>query len=154
MKARLPGLLLIAVACLYGWQALQIPVFAADAREVMTARTLPLALAGALIIVGGLLLVPGQTAPTMASTLSGDRRRWWQAIGLLLVSTLFGLSVEALGVLPAATVALFASLLVLGVRQLRVLVLVPLLVSGVLWVLLVLLLGLHLHPGDWWRGDV
>lgn len=154
MIARLPGLVLLAIAALYGWQAMQIPVFAADEREAMTAQTMPLVLAGALSTIGLILLFPGRPGVSLASTLSADPRRWWQAFSLLAVGIVFGLLIEPLGVLPASALALLASLLVLGVRRPWTLVLVPLLVSAALWVLLAGLLGLYLHPGDWWTADV
>ncbi len=154
MSARLPGVVLLAIAVLYGWQAIQIPVFAADVREVMTAQTMPLVLAGALAIIGMILLFPGRPGVLLTSTLSADPRRWWQAAGLLAVGIGFGFIIEPLGVLPACVLALFAGLLVLGVRRPSILVLVPLLVSGSMWVLLAGLLGLYLHPGDWWAADV
>ena len=154
MTARLPGLVLLAIAILYGWQALQIPVFAADAREAMTAQTMPLVLAGALSIIGVILLFPQSSGVSMVASLSADRRRWWQALGLLAVCIVFGLVLEPLGVLPASALVLLMSLLVLGVRHRPTLLLVPLLVSAGLWVLLVGLLGLYLDPGHLWTSDV
>ncbi len=154
MTARLPGLVMLVMAGLYGWQALQIPVFAADAREAMTAQTMPLVLAAALSIIGVILLFPQQPRVSMVSTLSADHRRWWQVAGLLAVCIVFGLAIEPLGVLPASALALFSNLLVLGVRHRPTLLLVPLLVTVVLWLLLVGLLGLYLDPGYLWTADV
>lgn len=154
MTARLPGLVVLVIAGLYGWQALQIPVFAADAREAMTAQTMPLVLAAALSIIGVILLFPQKSGVLLVSTLSADYRRWWQAFGLLTVCIVFGLVIGPLGVLPASALALFASLLVLGVRHRPTLLWVPLLVSAALWALLVGLLGLYLDPGSLWTADV
>lgn len=154
MIARLPGVVLFVIAGLYGWQALQIPVFAADARESMTAQTMPLVLAGALSFIGVILLFPQSSGVSIVASLSADRRRWWQAFGLLAVCIVFGLMLEPLGVLPASALALLTSLLVLGVRHRPSLLLVPLLVSAGLWVLLVGLLGLYLDPGYLWTSDV
>jgi len=154
VTARLPGIVLLSIAGIYGWQALQIPVFAADAREAMTAQTMPLVLAGALSIIGAILLFPQSSGVSLVASLSADRRRWWQAFGLLAVCIAFGLVLEPVGVLPASALALLASLLVLGVRHRPTLLLVPLLVSAGLWVLLVGLLGLYLYPGYLWMTDV
>jgi len=154
VTARLPGFVLLIIAGLYGWQALQIPVLPADAREAMTPQTMPLVLAGALSIIGVILLFPGRAGVSLAPTLSADQRRWWQALGLLVICIGFGLLIEPLGVLLAAALALFAGLFVLGVRQRRTLVLVPLLVSAALWLLLTGLLCLYLDPGDLWTADV
>jgi putative tricarboxylic transport membrane protein len=154
MTARLPGFVLLAIAGIYGWQALQIPVFAADSREAMTAQTMPLVLAGALSIIGVVLLFPKRSGVSLVSSLSADRRRWWQAFGLLGVCIVFGLVLEPLGVLFASALALLTSLLVLGVRHRPTLLLVPLLVSAGLWFLLVGLLGLYLDPGYLWTAHV
>ena len=154
MTARLPGFVVLVITGLYGWQALQIPVFAADAHEAMTAQTMPLVLTAALSIIGVILLFPQQPGVSLVSTLSTDHRRWWQVAGLLAVCIVFGLVIEPLGVLPASALALLLSLLVLGVRHRPTLLLVPLLVSAALWLLLVGLLGLYLDPGYLWTSDV
>ena len=120
----------------------------------MTAQTMPLVLAAALSIIGVILLFPQQPRVSMVSTLSADHRRWWQVAGLLAVCIVFGLAIEPLGVLPASALALFSNLLVLGVRHRPTLLLVPLLVTVVLWLLLVGLLGLYLDPGYLWTADV
>ncbi len=115
---------------------------------------MPLVLAGALSIIGVILLFPQSSGVSMVASLSADRRRWWQAFGLLAGCIVFGLVLEPLGVLPASALVLLMSLLVLGVRYRPTLLLVPLLVSAGLWVLLVGLLGLYLDPGHLWTSDV
>jgi len=152
VRSRLPGLVLVFIAVIYGQQALQIPVLPADAQEAMNARTLPMVLTGVLLLISLALMLPGRRHVSLATTLTTQARHWWQALGLLGVCVLFAFTIDPLGVLVSSALAILAGLLVLAVRRRVVLVFVPLLVGAFLWLLLSAMLGLYLHPGDVWAG--
>lgn len=155
MKARLPGLVLLVIALVYGLQAMQIPVPAADAAEAMTPRTLPLGLAVSLALIGAVLLIrPAPSAIRLEDTLRTDPGLWLRATALLGIGLVFAALIDPLGVLVSSTLSLAAALVVMGVRRPLILILVPVGFSGMLWLLLVVVLGLWLHPGDWWTDHV
>ncbi len=155
MKARLPGIALVLIAAVYGMQVLKIPVPSADALEAMTPRTLPAVLAVALGFIGLVMVVrPASSETSMEASLSGASNVWLRAVGLLLLGLLFAMLIDPLGVLFASALILALALYLMGIRRPVVLIGVSLGFSASLWLLLVVVLGLFLHPGDLWTADV
>ncbi|MBM4206418.1 MAG: hypothetical protein FJ194_20120 [Gammaproteobacteria bacterium] len=155
MKARLPGLVLLLIAAVYAMQIGEIAVPAADAAEVMTPRTLPVLLATLLALIGLILTArPGRAGSRGLTALNPDPVGWLKGAGLLLLALAFALLLDLLGVLVSSALVLFAGLFLLNVRRPLVLVAVPLSVAFALWLLLSVILGIYLHPGELWWRDV
>jgi len=155
MKARLPGLVLILIAVIYATQIGAIAVPAADAAEVMTPRTLPVLLAALLALIGLILAVwPGNAGTEGSLAIKPGPVGWMKGAGLLFLAVGFAFVLDFFGVLVSSALVLFAGLFLLDVRRPLVLVAVPLSVALALWLLLSVILGIYLHPGDLWLRDV
>ncbi|MCP5178760.1 MAG: tripartite tricarboxylate transporter TctB family protein [Pseudomonadales bacterium] len=151
MRRFLPGLVVLTLAAVYGWQVMDIAILPADAREAMSARTLPLVLTAAMTVIGVLLLVTAHAQATASSPVRrGDGRK---AVGLLGVCALSATLLDPLGVPVTTALTLAAGMWLLGERRILPLLAIPAFVSVVLVVLL-LLLAIDLPAGSLWSKHV
>jgi putative tricarboxylic transport membrane protein len=118
--------------------------------EVFTARTMPIALAIAGILVSGLILV-------LPSAHSGDnikvpalfRGLDWKRVGLLALTMLFyGLTIRWLGFVLSTCAFLIAGFWILGERRIKVLLLASVPLVIIFWLLMTKILGVYLDPGS------
>lgn len=103
------GLLLIAAAGLFAWQAMDLPMGRAIR---MGPGYFPMILAGLLAFLGLIVLATGITIPTEHEG-GIHLRHWpWRALALVtLAVVLFGLGIRPLGLGPAMGIAVFLSAL-------------------------------------------
>lgn len=153
-RDRLVALLLLAFSLGYGWQAGAIQLLPFQADGVMTARTMPYALAGAGALISFLMLIlparpprptaPGETeddqAPPPISVFW--RGLDWKSAGwILLAVAVYGALIRPLGFIPSTFAFLCACSIVMGER--RPLALVAVHAPAVLgfWLLMTKVLG-------------
>jgi|TARA_Y100000310_G_C20650154_1_gene798945 putative tricarboxylic transport membrane protein len=128
----------------YAWLAADIPLDFWSQQEVFNARTMPLLVAAAGIIISLLLLI---TPIAESGWEEISDYHWRDTVALVGLMVLYGLALEYLGFLLATTAFLIGAYLVLGERRPSVLLLasVPLVVG--FW-FLVSWLGIYLDPGE------
>lgn len=104
------GLLLIALAAFFAWQAMELPMGRAIR---MGPGYFPMILAGLLAFLGLVVLLSGMTVPADPDDNAIRFRDWpWQALGLVtLAVVIFGLGIRPLGLGPSMGLAVFISAL-------------------------------------------
>ena len=143
-RDRLVALLLLAFSLAYGWRAGEIAVLPFQAEGVMTARTMPYALAAAGALISFLMLVlparGGDSAPPSVSFFW--RGMDWKSAGwILLAVACYGASIRPAGFIISTFLFLCACSIVLGERRPLALAMVH--VPAVLgfWLLMTKVLG-------------
>ena len=136
------GLLVICVV--YGVEALQIPLLPIDAGEAMSARTLPIIYAAAGAVLS-LLLIARRSAPVDVGAVT--RSGFVRAGGIALLAAGYALVLPWSGFVLTTGVFLALSFLQQGIRGFAGLVVLPATVTGLLWLLLSVVLGVHLPAG-------
>ncbi len=141
---------MLAVSLLYGVSALNIPVLPADALEPMSARSLPLFLAAAGVVLS-LVLCAGGLMPereVLARITAPASRR---AVLLLGIAVGYALLLPILGFVVSTALLILGGLLIMGVRGSWTLLLVPFTVTAGFWLALAVGFGMYLDPGLWAR---
>ncbi len=141
--------LLISVA--YGLKAFDIPLTILAQRETFNARTLPIGLAIAGVVLSFLILVLPSVdekdgSATLKQAVSGlDWKRVFLLLGLMVF---YGLIMKFLGFVIASVLFLMGGMWVLGERRwwLMLLSAIPLVLF--IWVLMAQLLGMYIAPGE------
>lgn len=143
-KSKIGAVLVLLTFIGYAWMATEIPLDFWSQQELFTARTVPLIVAAAGIVICLLLLI----APIADSGWEEFKDYHWRAtLSLVGLMVLYGLLLESLGFLLATTAFLAAAYWILGERRPSRLLLasVPLVVG--FW-LLMSSLGIYLDPGE------
>ncbi len=173
---RVAGVLLLLLALVYASQIPNITLDQWAQDEAVTARTLPLMLAGGLMI-GSALLIFAPRRKRNASTgdddvgagpdaTEGDPAndrvaaavpapdrpfvRGRRIALLLLAMLLFALAVPRLGLWPSSAAFLIAGMLVMGERRWGRLLGAALGATLLFYLLLGTVLGIYVSPGQWW----
>ncbi len=149
ISERSGGAIVLVVSLAYGLAALGIPVLPADAQEPMSARTLPLVLAGVGVLLGVALCV-SRLQPEREVIGRITSASFGRASGLLAICVLYGLSMAWLGFIAASIAALAGGLLLLGERRPVVIVGVPVAAVVMVWFVLEQGLQVHLTTGSLW----
>ena len=147
-KNRVGALLILLFALAYLRQALNIPMDAAGADEVFNAKTLPVGLAVAAIVMSiAQLVLPAAANDGQRISLTVRGFQWRPTLLLILLTVVYTLVFAILGFLIASVLFLLAGFFVLGERR----VLRGLAVSsglvGFLWMMLTQVFGLYLDSG-------
>ena len=143
MTRRLVPLAILAVAGVYLWAALRVPLDPWSIDESVNARTLPLAYGALLALFGAGLALRGVPVAT------GTRR--YGPLGAMTACILaFVAAIPFAGLWPSLALFLLAALAALGERRPAVLCGAPLGTAAAGWGLVELLLGVYIHPGSWW----
>lgn len=143
-KSKIGAVLALVTFIGYAWMATEIPLDFWSQQEPFTARTVPLIVSAAGIVICLLLLI----APAADSGWEEFKDYHWQAaLSLVGLMVIYGLALEGLGFLLATTAFLAAAYWTLGERRPTRLLLasVPLVVG--FW-LLISSLGIYLDPGE------
>ena len=151
-RDRLVALLLLAFSLGYGWRAGEIAVLPFQAEGVMTARTMPYALAAAGALISFLMLVLPARGGTGGTGGTGEdsappvsffwRGMDWKSAGwILLAVACYGASIRPAGFIISTFLFLCACSIVLGER--RPLALAAVHIPAVLgfWLLMTKVLG-------------
>ncbi len=144
-RDRLSALFFLALSLGYGALALQIELFPGSEHQLFTARTLPLGIAGAGVVVSFLMLVlPSRSAAAAAVTAGFN---WAKVAGLCALMLFYGATITRLGFFASTSLFLIGGILLLGERRWYVALGLPLSVALAFWALLTQLLGIYLEPG-------
>ena len=83
----------------------------------------------------------------MRADLVLDRNNLFRAVGLLVSMVIYGLTISSLGFLGATILFLITGFWVMGIRQQKVLFLLPVIVATFFWFVLTKILGIYLDTG-------
>ena len=151
---RIIALVFVAFCCVYGYSAF----FVMDEtlapfmrRNPIWPSTFPKILSVLGIIVGLVVLLGIEKSAGEKKTPEIDYRRLGdykigQAAGLLAAMALYALVLRPIGFLPATTLFLFGSAVLLGERRFLILIPVCLVAAGGVWALVQEVLGIFLSP--------
>ena len=118
-RDRLAALLLLAFSLAYGWKTGDIRLLPFQAEGVMTAKTMPYALAAAGAAISFLLLIlparAGENPPPVSFYWRG--LDWKSAAWILLAVAVYGALIRPLGFIPSTFAFLCACSIVLGERR-------------------------------------
>lgn len=144
-RDRVSALVLLAFSIAYGALALDIRLFPGSEHELFTARTLPLGLSVAGIVVCVLMLVLPSRRTASDADLSG--LNWGKVAALCGLMLLYGAAITRLGFLVSTCAFLIGGILLLGERRWSVVLGVSIPVAVGFWAILSKLLGIYLEPG-------
>jgi putative tricarboxylic transport membrane protein len=144
------ALFILALSIGYCVLAFKIPLIFLSQGEALNARTMPYALSIAGIVLSLLILIlPGlekEKVVTAQAALKGlDWKRAAWLTGLMIV---YSLAMPWIGFVIASIVFLAGGFLVLGERNLKVILIASIPMVLVLWFLLSKVLGMYIAPGE------
>jgi putative tricarboxylic transport membrane protein len=143
-KSTIGAILFLLTFAGYAWMAAEIPLDFWSQQEVFNARTMPLLVAAAGIVISLLLLI----VPSVDSGWEeSGAYRWRDTLFLVGLMSLYGLVLEYLGFLLATTAFLAAAYWILGEHRPTRLALATLPLVVGFWIL-VSSLGIYLDPGE------
>lgn len=152
-KNRIGALLLLIFALAYLRQALTIPLDPAAESVAFTARSLPIGLAGATILLSLVqLLWPRVEGDGLRLSVAVQGFRWRPTLLLTLLMAAYALTFEFLGFLAASALFLLGGFLVLGERRILLSIAVSAGLVVSLWALLTRVFGLYLDGGALYRA--
>lgn len=150
-KQRLGAFLLLAFSIAYFRLAISIPLDSAAADEVFSARTLPVGLAVATILLSLMqLCMPADADDRISVAAKG--LRWRPAILLVLLMAGYALTFDFLGFLLASVAFLQAGFMILGERRIVRSFVVSAGLVIFMWLLLTQVFGLFLDDGAIYRA--
>lgn len=147
---KMGALFILALSIAYGIYAAKIPLIFLSQGESLNARTMPYALSVAGIVLSLLIIIlPGfekSKAKTVKQALNGlDWRRTAWCVGLMIV---YSLAMPWIGFVIASIGFMAGGVMILGERNIKVILLasIPLVVG--LWFILTKVLGMYIAPGE------
>ena len=150
-KQRVGALLLLAFSVAYLRQAMSIPVDPTGSHEVFSARTLPIGLAAATILLSLLQLVlPVAGDEKIRAAVRG--LSWRPAVLLILLMAAYALLFDVLGFVLASVLFLQGGSMILGERRWLRSVAVSVGLVVFMWVVLSVVFGLYLDNGAIFRA--
>jgi putative tricarboxylic transport membrane protein len=144
------ALFILALSLGYCVSASQIPLIFLSRGETLNARTMPYALSAAGIVLSLLIIIlpsfeKGQEI-TAREALSGlDWKRVAQLVALMIV---YSMIMPWVGFVIASILLLACGFMILGERNVKVILLASIPLVVVLWALLSLVLGMYIAPGE------
>jgi putative tricarboxylic transport membrane protein len=153
-RDRMAALIFLTFSLAYGARTFEIPLYGVG-QGIMTARTLPFALAVAGVLASLALLIVGGAKDDgedhSVRRIFGGLR--WGTVGTLLVLMVgYGVTIRWLGFIVSTSLFLGAGYAILGERRWSVLLGASVPVVVAFWTLLTQLLGVYLDPGSLWTG--
>jgi len=152
-KERIGALFFLFLSILYGYYGSEIKLYPGDELEPMTARTLPYVIALLGIGLSLVLLITGKGQDESEHT---EEAMWTPVVLLILLTLLYGLSLDWLGFIASTILFLIGGFRVLGERRWQVLLKVSIPFVLAFWFLLTQLLDIYLAPGrlfsTWFAG--
>ena len=149
-KEKMGALFILAFSIAYGIYAFKIPLIFLSQGEALNARTMPYALSIAGIVISLLIIIlpsfDKDKVTTVREALSGlDWRRTAWLTGLMLV---YSLSMPWVGFVIASIFFMACGIMILGERNLKVILIASVPLVVVLWFLLTKVLGMYIAPGE------
>jgi putative tricarboxylic transport membrane protein len=149
-KEKIGALFILAFSIAYGIYAFKIPLIFLSQGEALNARTLPyvLSIAGSVISLL-IIILPSfdkDKVTTVREALSGlDWKRTAWLTGLMLV---YSLSMPWVGFVIASIFFMACGVMILGERNIKVILIASVPLAVVLWFLLTKVLGMYIAPGE------
>jgi putative tricarboxylic transport membrane protein len=147
---KMGALFILALSIAYGIYAVKIPLIFLSQGEALNARTMPYALSIAGIVLSLLIIIlpsfEKDKAKTVKKALNGlERRRTDRFIGLMIA---YSLSMPWIGFVIASIGFMTGGVMILGERNIKVILLasIPLVIG--LWFILTKVLGMYIAPGE------
>lgn len=149
-KEKCGALVLLIFSIAYGYQATQMPLTFMAAQEVFNSKTLPIGLSVAGIIISFLILVLPVSDPEkrVHFTEAFKGKIWGQTIWLFINMAIYGFVMPLLGFIAASVLFLLAGFFILGERRWLAMIITAVGVVVVLWLLLSVLMGIYIAPGE------
>ncbi len=149
-REKVGALVILLFSVAYGLLARSIPLSFLAQQEEFTARTMPYGLAVIGIILSFFILVLPTVDPEGKKSLSETTKGmdWSTAILLVVLMLVFGLVMKWLGFILSSILFLLAGFWILGERRIKLMLFSALLLVVILWVIMSLLLGVYLAPGE------
>ena len=144
-KDVLSGLLFIALAALFAWQALDLPIGTSNR---MGPGYFPMVLSGGLGVLGIVVLINGLR--TQGDAPSGIA--WRALIVLTGIIVFFGIAMRPLGFLPALAVSVFVSTMASQKFRLTTAIINTVVMTVFCWAVFIKGLGLPLQMLGPWLG--
>ncbi len=142
-KDRIGALFFLALSVAYGFYATEIRLYPGDELEPMTARTLPFVLAILGVALSIVLLIVGKHDDTSSQV---QILHWKPVISLLLLSMLYGFTLNWLGFIIATSLFLIGGFWILGERRIKILFMASIPFVVFFWYCLTQLLDIYLTP--------
>lgn len=143
MTRRILPLGLLVVAAGYLWAAAGIPLDPWSLEETVNARTLPL-------VCGSLLALFAAGMAVRGVRVRAGVHRFGPLLGTVACVFGFIVAIPFAGLWPSLAGFLLAALATLGERRPAVLIGAPVGTALAGWSLVEVLLGVYIHPGEWW----
>jgi putative tricarboxylic transport membrane protein len=149
-REKIGALFILALSIAYGLYAFKIPLIFLSQGEALNARTMPYALSIAGIILSLLIIILPSfdkgTAITAREALSGlDWRRTAWLTGLMIV---YSLSMPWVGFVVASIVFMAGGVMILGERDIKMILIASVPIVLLLWFILTKVLGMYIAPGE------
>ncbi|MDH5355924.1 MAG: tripartite tricarboxylate transporter TctB family protein [Gammaproteobacteria bacterium] len=148
-KEQIGAIFFLLLSVAYGFYASEIKLYPGDELDSMTARTLPLVLSTLGIAFSLILLISGRNKSTVVAA----NLDWKPVIFLIVLTLLYGLTLDWLGFFISTSLFLIAGFRTLGEKRVKVLLLVSLPFVFIFWFGLTQLLDIYLAPGRLWVGQ-
>lgn len=149
-REKVGALIMLLFSLSYGYLATSIPLSFLAQREFFTPRTMPYALAVIGLILSFLVLVLPTVDPKGKHSLREETQGmdWKPAILLVVLMVLYGLLMKWIGFVIASILFLIAGFRILGEKRIKRMLLAAIPLVLVLWVLMSMLLGVYIAPGE------
>jgi len=149
-REKMGALFILALSIAYGIYAFKIPLIFLSRGETLNARTMPYALSVAGIVLSLLIIVlpsfEKDKAITVREALSGlDWRRTAWLTGLMII---YSLSMPWVGFVIASIGFMAGGVMLLGERNIKVIMIASIPLVILLWFLLTKVLGMYVAPGE------
>lgn len=149
-REKLGALLILMFSIAYGVLTFQIPLTFLAEQEMFNSRTMPMALAVIGIVISLLIIilptVDEAGKPSIREVTNGmEFKKAFALIGIMIA---YGLIMKWVGFLLASVIFLMAGFRILGETRKRVMIIASIPLVFVLWVIMSLLLGVYIAPGE------
>jgi len=149
-REKMGALFILALSIAYGIYAFKIPLIFLSQGEAFNARTMPYALSIAGIVLSLLIIIlpsfDKDKVMTAREALSGlDWRRTAWLTGLMIV---YSLSMPWVGFVIASIAFMAGGVMVLGERNIKMILIASIPLVILLWFLLTKVLGMYIAPGE------
>jgi putative tricarboxylic transport membrane protein len=143
-------LFILALSIGYGVLAFKIPLIFLSQGEALNARTMPYALSIAGIVISLLIIIlpsfeKGKVM-TVREVLSG--LDWKRTVWLTGLMAVYSLSMPWIGFVIASILFMAGGVMILGERNIKVILFASIPLVIVLWFLLTKVLGMYIAPGE------
>jgi len=149
-REKLGALFILALSIAYGISAFKIPLIFLSQGEAFSARTMPYALSIAGIVISLLIIILPSfdkdkviTARAALSGLDWQRTAW--LTGLMII---YSVSMPWVGFVIASIAFMACGVMILGERNIKMILIASISLVIFLWFLLTKVLGMYIAPGE------